>query len=530
MNFFKDKFSRPKKTAEATSVTNSSLVNRSGVRQQPYFTSVESPQNGSCQRSAQGFSTRVFPGSVSTGSFTPFQSSNEIKTFPRSATTQTFHPISRRERQNGSITSSSQSSDESEEAPANIRVPRRRSGYRSTSLPRHSSASNYRRSITMPNIQSQDDSDTANLGNNKEENNLVFGQITPIRSQNTTFITQTHPPQNSVQLTTWLQSLSEIPCTTGLEEKSSKSRSKSSKTEILRISRGRLKDDQPSPNQLDNKRKRNSSRENSLESLLEEEDQTSEDCASRESLTYLDEEQSQNQFRPRETKNSLECLLEEQSNCKVPLAVKNKSNSLPKSAFSNIQLRVQEIRDQLEVLKQSSHISGSKALQQVFPRIRPPTLTQEFLDEGFEDSKKKCSENIHYSTPVNPINPIYTLASESGTEVGHRRLDSSSVRPGFLNNRPLSMPSPPLQNSPGNSPNSISPRSLSPNPHNSPKHNIRPSTCYQSHIQGKSTLTSRTTLPNAFTEFGPSPQSSPSTLSPCSSNSLPSSQAKKHFS
>ena len=61
-------------------------------------------------------------------------------------------------------------------------------------------------------------------------------------------------------------------------------RMKSSKTEILRISRGRLKDDQPSANQLDNKRKRNSSRENSLESLLEEEDGTSEDCASGESL------------------------------------------------------------------------------------------------------------------------------------------------------------------------------------------------------------------------------------------------------
>ena len=56
--------------------------------------------------------------------------------------------------------------------------------------------------------------------------------------------------------------------------------------------------------------------------------------------------------------------------------MKHKSNSLPKSAFSNIQLRVQEIRDQLEVLKQSSHVSGSKALQQVFPRMRPPSLTQ----------------------------------------------------------------------------------------------------------------------------------------------------------
>lgn len=63
------------------------------------------------------------------------------------------------------------------------------------------------------------------------------------------------------------------------------------------------------------------------------------------------------------------------------------SNSLPKSAFSNIQLRVQEIRDQLEVLKQSGGSGGSKALQQVFPRIRPPSLTQEMLDEGFEDTK-----------------------------------------------------------------------------------------------------------------------------------------------
>ena len=72
---------------------------------------------------------------------------------------------------------------------------------------------------------------------------------------------------------------------------SSSLRSKSSKTEILRISRGRLKDGESfsstnhlQSSQIDNKRKRNSSRENSLESLLEEEDPTSEDHASRESL------------------------------------------------------------------------------------------------------------------------------------------------------------------------------------------------------------------------------------------------------
>ena len=42
------------------------------------------------------------------------------------------------------------------------------------------------------------------------------------------------------------------------------------------------------------------------------------------------------------------------------------------------------------------------------------------------------------------------------------------------------MPSPPLINSPEHSPNSMSPRSLSPNPQHSPKHNVRPSSCYQS--------------------------------------------------
>ena len=136
----------------------------------------------SSYRPAYGLSTRLIPASASTGCFTSFQSGPaELKTFPRSASTQAF---SHRAGgcQNGSITSSSQSSDESEEpgtAPGHLltRIPRRRSGggggglvggggaggggggdggrYRSTSLPRHSSAGQYRRSITLPNIQQQ---------------------------------------------------------------------------------------------------------------------------------------------------------------------------------------------------------------------------------------------------------------------------------------------------------------------------------------------------------------------------------------
>ena len=255
----------------------------------------------------------------------------------------------------------------------------------------------------------------------------------------------------------------------------------------------------------------------------------------------------------REEKNSLECLIDAQTRCHVPLAVKHKSNSLPKSAFSNIHLKVAEIREQLEVLKQSSHISGSKALQQVFPRIRPPSVgsgvSGDFSDEGYveqEGGKKDAPPPRHYTTPVNPHNPIYSHLGCATTDLAqppdynnpaetvkfYNHNPAGGPRPGFVNNRPMSMPSPPLHNSPGASPGSCSPRSLSPNPQNSPKYNIRPSGSYyacapvggaasSAHAQSAPSR-----LPRPFPEFGCSPASSPSTLSPCSSNSLPSSQSR----
>ena len=545
MNFFKDKFSRPKKLSTSESVSSELGGGKSSphhaLQPVPYFTTVESPHHHVGGRAG----VRPFPPSLSTGSFTPFQSqtNTEIKTFPRSATTHTFNPVGGRlstrpnPQLNGSITSSSQSSDESEEGArvgSSGRVPRRRPGYRSTSLPRHSSTGNYRRSVTMPNIQSTKSQDDAAVGDNSrrpvgdsdsrrsEDNKAAAGgQRAVILNQ---IESQGRAGQGSPQLTSWLQSLADVPEWSG---GGGGQASRGSKSEILRISRGRLKEEQASAHQLDNKRKRNSSRENSLESLLEEEDQTSEDCTSRDSLPYLEDEDPENRgpaFRPQQNqKNSLESLLEDQSGLS---ASKHKTNSLPKSSFSNIQLRVQEIRDQLEVLKQSSSSSGSKALQQVFPRIRPPNLiSSDFADNGNFEEKAKGDPLAVYSTPVNPANPIYNLNSSL----------SCSSRPGFLNNRPLSMPSPPLANSPGNlSPNSLSPRSLSPNG-NSPKHNIRPSACYSQPPNpqhqpserggGKRSRGGEVGLPNPFTEFGPSPVSSPSTLSPCSSNSLPSSQA-----
>ena len=123
---------------------------------------------------------------------------------------------------NGSVTSSSQSSDDSEE-PQVTRGPRHhqrqrrshgqetdngRASYRSSSLPRHSSASSYRRSITMPNIKQGDQGQGLSIITNnypgQYNNNPVgrdlTGQIDPIRGHN-----------NNVQLTTWLQSLTGIP-------------------------------------------------------------------------------------------------------------------------------------------------------------------------------------------------------------------------------------------------------------------------------------------------------------------------------
>ena len=113
---------------------------------------------------------------------------------------------------NGSITSSSQSSDESEEQtrdnpPLNtargyrcasaistylvdsryylhIYISTISRGYRSASLPRHSSVSHYRRSVTMPDIKQ-----TAETSNNSNHHNHFEDRT------------------SNLQLTTWLQSL-----------------------------------------------------------------------------------------------------------------------------------------------------------------------------------------------------------------------------------------------------------------------------------------------------------------------------------
>ena len=126
----------------------------------------------------------------------------------------------------GSVTSSSQSSDDSEDGARLTRLTRHRPGpangqhSRSSSLPRHSSAGQYKRSITMPNIRREGEiSVITNNYSGQYNNNPVgrdlTGQIDPIRGHN-----------NNVQLTTWLQSLTGIPHTSWPGTQSGKSAAK----------------------------------------------------------------------------------------------------------------------------------------------------------------------------------------------------------------------------------------------------------------------------------------------------------------
>ena len=76
------------------------------------------------------------------------------------------------------------------------------------------------------------------------------------------------------------------------------------------------------------------------------------------------------------------------------------------------------------MLKQSSAGSGSKALQQVLPRIRPPGpgLASDYRAPAPAPAPV-------YSTPVVPANPLYA------TLLGDTEAARQKPRPGFLNNR-----------------------------------------------------------------------------------------------
>ena len=512
MNFLKDKFGRQRKSSDvgggraaAPAADNGGANGCYGVtggEQWPGGGRASAGQasiNGSCHRPLPGSASTSF---LSSGALSLFSGK---KTLPRSVTADTLSSVnsSTLNGRTSLVNFYGQQPGEGEEPrTAGQAWPRQRASYRSTSLPR-SSANRHKRSVTVPNFQ--DDSiaraDGVRHHHHQQQQQQPADLVTPVRYRNSAGGGGRRArPKSAVELDVQVQLEPTDPAT---------------KSELLRISRARLRD----TGRADGKRNKNASRDNSLESLLEEEDQQQADVT--DAPLRQEAGRGNGDKAGGGTKTSLECLLDAQTDYNVPLAVKNKSNSLPKSAFSNIQLKVQEIRDQLEVLKQSSHSSGSKALQQVFPRLRPPLLADDFPDEGFLEPKK---DRRHLNTPVTPAgasSSSSTLAYGLHDEVRLRGEQATTTfRPGFINNRPMSMPSPPLQNSPGNSP-SISPRSLSPNPQGSPKCNVRPSY----YPPPAPTAPRGSAMPRPFAEFSAtSPQSSPSTLSPCSSNSLPSSQ------
>lgn len=254
MNFFKDKFGRARKAGGGFGEGGRGGAT-GAVQQYPTLSHSQSayylpstrlqppdPRTAPARPRPPG-PPRPLPTSLSTGSFTPFQSgSSEPRTFPRSSTTQSFQNVGGfggQKHRNGSLPSSSQSSDESEDCGGGGRglasSSKRRAGCRSSSLPRHRAS----------------------------KTNTLDTQDCPAQD-----LRQQQQQHGSHQLNSWLQSLQDVP----------DGGPGSSKTEILRITRGRLKDggELQAGQETGGKRKWNSSRENSLESLLEEEPEETE--------------------------------------------------------------------------------------------------------------------------------------------------------------------------------------------------------------------------------------------------------------
>ena len=177
----------------------------------------------------------------------------------------------------------------------------------------------------------------------------------------------------------------------------------------------------------------------------------------------------------------------------------NKSNSLPKSAFGSIQMKVLEIKEQLDVLKTSS--TGSQALQKVLPHVIQ-------------------SSPAPGSTPT-PTPPNSSSASSS---VANPPPAKSALQLFGLNSY--------FQSPPGSSQDtdSMSPRSISPATRCVTADKLTAGKQQQlSHLQQHQQQLQQ--QQNQQPQNGGSkplkPQSSsssPSTLSPCSSNSLPSAQ------
>ena len=213
----------------------------------------------------------------------------------------------------------------------------------------------------------------------------------------------------------------------------------------------------------------------------------------------------------------------------LTMSSRAKSNSLPKSAFGSLQLKVQEIRAQLDVLKTSSDVR--RVLHQVCPPPRPQgqenTQHPNTPAHGFEymmppnvvQEQNSASSWSNYF-PVFPTSAIDASGCSSNPD---RRPFFPPLHPQHQhhNQQQQQHHNSMFQSPPSSSQDtdSVSPLSLSPSRTSSPA-TAQPATL------SSSMAPSHSSAGAAITMMGTSGSSSPSTLSASSSNSLPTSVSR----
>lgn len=191
-----------------------------------------------------------------------------------------------------------------------------------------------------------------------------------------------------------------------------------------------------------------------------------------------------------------------------------KTNSLPKTAFGSIQLKVQEIREQLDVLKTSaSSTGGTPTTSSTLKRVLPAVIQQP-QKSALHLFGIQANPSFHHSP--NGSSQESMSPSRSNSPSTNRMSTGSSVATTASNNTNSSNPTINIKISSGNSGNNNNNNSSN----NSHQQLQQQQQQQQPHLQLHhhqglpSSLSSQAILSNS---------SSPSTLSPCSSNSIPSS-------
>ena len=317
----------------------------------------------------------------------------------------------------------------------------------------------------------------------------------------------------------------------------------SSKSEFFRVVRNRLMEEFEGPDDP---------RHHSSESLLADSSSVSQES----SLDYfvnkdhsnIEEDDDEDIETPtpttpeasshcRKAISSLDSLLDNESSGagmsmqsqQLTMSSRAKSNSLPKSAFGSLQLKVQEIRAQLDVLKTSSEVR--RVFQQVCPPPRPQgqdnTQHPNTPAHGFEYMmppnvvQEQSSSNASWSNyfPVFPTSAIDASGCSNNpdrrplfpTVHSHQQQHHQQQQSSMFQSPPSS----------SQDTDSVSPLSMSPSRTSSP------ATAQQAATLSLSIAPSNMNNSAAvMAMMGTSGSSSPSTLSASSSNSLPTSVSR----